>query len=319
MQQVFKLTLILMITTTCGQNNEDTTIIPLEDEEGSTIVVPQEDPPSHTPSHKTVGLSDKDRKDLGNMVLVDLLCVKLSPTVIPSCVINRKKLDAFLVKKKHLLGTQQSSLDPESTGNGTPLPSTPHSRSAENQPADLGVEGNPAKTVFFPTDLLSLLGQRSVPGQSSSNWTKLFSVFSTILQKAPQLRVPNLDFPGLKDYLLNHQLGENSLQTLLGLVVSKSVTLLHDKLDQASARMEKPLATIGKVEMYSVLAFGALLTIAVMMCLCWVSQNVAAWKEKRKANKELRRQARASRLLHGLQQARFRQQTGEAEVRLMSA
>ena len=83
--------------------------------------------------------------------------------------------------------------------------------------------------------------------------------------------------------------------------------------------MEKPLATIGKVEMYSVLAFGVLLTIAVMMCLCWVSQNVAAWKEKRKANKELRRQARASRLLHGLQQARFRQQTGEAEVRLMSA
>ena len=319
MQQAFKLTLILMITATFGQNSEDTTIIPLEDEEGSTIVVPQEDPPSHTPSHKPVGLSDKDRKDLGNMVLVDLLCVKLSPTVIPSCVINRKKLDAFLVKKKHLLGTQQISLDPESPGNGTPLSSTPHSRSTENQPADLGGEGNPAKTVFFPTDLLSLLGQRSVPGQSSSNWTKLFSVFSTILQKAPQLRVPNLDFPGLKDYLLNHQLGENSLQTLLGLVVSKSVTLLHDKLDQASARMKKPLATIGKVEMYSVLAFGALLTIAVMMCLCWVSQNVAAWKERRRANKELRRQARASRLLHGLQQARFRQQAGEAEVRLMSA
>ena len=319
MQQASKLTLILMITATFGQNSEDTTIIPLEDEEGSTIVVPQEDPPSHTPSHKPVGLSDEDRKDLGNMVLVDLLCVKLSPTVIPSCVINRKKLDAFLVKKKHLLGTQQSSLDPESTGNGTPLSSTPHSRSTENQPADLGVEGNLAKTVFFPTDLLSLLGQRSVPGQSPSNWTKLFSVFSTILQKAPQLRVPNLDFPGLKDYLLNHQLGENSLQTLLGLVVSKSVTLLHDKLDQASARMEKPLATIGKVEMYSVLAFGALLTIAVMMCLCWVSQNVAAWKERRRANKELRRQARASRLLHGLQQARFRQQAGEAGVRLMSA
>ena len=308
-----------MITATFGQNSEDTTITPLEDEEGSTIVVPQEDPPSHTPSHKPVGLSDKDRKDLGNMVLVDLLCVKLSPTVIPSCVINRKKLDAFLVKKKNLLGTQQVSLDPESPGNDTPLSSTPHSRSTENEPVDLEVEGNLAKTGFFPTDLLSLLGQRSVPGQSSSNWTKLFSVFSTILQKAPQLRVPNLDFPGLKDYLLNHQLGENSLQTLLGLVISKSVTLLHDKLNQASARMEKPLATIGKVEMYSVLAFGALLTIAVMMCLCWVSQNVAAWKERRRANKELRRQARASRLLHGLQQARFRQQAGEAEVRLMSA
>ena len=319
MQQAFKLTLILMITATFGQNSEDTTIIPLEDEEGSTIVVPQEDPPSHTPSHKTVGLSDKDRKDLGNMMLVDLLCFKLSPTVIPSCVINRKKLDAFLVKKKNLLGTQQVSLDPESPGNDTPLSSTPHSRSTENEPVDLEVEGNLAKTGFFPTDLLSLLGQRSVPGQSSSNWTNLFSVFSTILQKAPQLRVPNLDFPGLKDYLLNHQLGENSLQTLLGLVISKSVTLLHDKLNQASARMEKPLATIGKVEMYSVLAFGVLLTIAVMMCLCWVSQNVAAWKEKRKANKELRRQARASRLLHGLQQARFRQQAGEAEVRLMSA
>ena len=120
MQQVLKLILILMITTTCGQNNEDTTITPPEDEEGSTVVASQEDSPSLPPSHKAVGLSDKDRKELGNMVLVDLLCVKLNPTVIPSCVINRKKLDAFLLMKKHLLGTHQTSLDPESLGNGIP-------------------------------------------------------------------------------------------------------------------------------------------------------------------------------------------------------
>ena len=320
MQQVLKLILILMITTTCGQNNEDTTITPPEDEEGSTVVASQEDSTSFSPSHKAVGLSDKDRKELGNMVLVDLLCVKLNPTVIPSCVINRKKLDAFLLMKKHLLGTHQISLDPESLGNGIPPSSTPHSRSTEDEPVGLEVGGNPDDTGLFSTNLLSLLGQRSVPfGQSPSNWTNLFSVFSTILKKAPQLKVPNLDFPGLKNYLINHQLGENSLQTLLGLVISKSVTLLHAKLNQTSARVEKPLAAIGKVEMYSVLAFGVLLAIAIMMCLCWVSQNVATWKEKRKARKELRRQARASRFLHGLQQARYRQQAGEADVRLMSA
>ena len=131
MQQVLKLILILMITTTCGQNNEDTTITPPEDEEGSTVVASQEDSPSLPPSHKAVGLSDKDRKELGNMVLVDLLCVKLNPTVIPSCVINRKKLDAFLLMKKHLLGTHQI---PESVGNGIPPSSTPHSRSTEGEP-----------------------------------------------------------------------------------------------------------------------------------------------------------------------------------------
>ena len=317
MQQVFKLVLILMVTTTCGQDNEDTTISPSQDE-----AEPQANPPT---SQNVLGFSDKDRQKLGNLVLIDRLCTEVQGPVTPNCRHNRREMDAFILGERALADSQRATPDPK-PGRSTLDFSSPASGlvgNASNSPEGGGVEdeveGRAVNTSVSPTSLLSLLGQRSVFfEQSPSNWTRLFSVFSAILQKAPQLRVSNLDFPGLKKYLFNHQLGENTLQTLLGLVISKSMKSLHAKLNQTSVRMEKPLATIGKVEMYSVLAFGFLLVIAVVMCLCWVSQNVATWRGKRNARRELRRQERASRLLHGLQQARYRQQTGEAEVRLMS-
>ena len=338
-QKQFKIhLLILLITLTHGEVSDETTISPTEDEgdqsEGSGQVqesnLLKRDPPhvgkkTPQPGARYPVLSQEDRKNLRNMVLVDLLCSKLKPAVIPSCSINTRQLDAFLLKDRTPSSIQEASVNSEPPSDGRPGSSTPSPESTANETVDPAHGADGARTAGEPVQssdptasLLSLFRQRLVPsGPSPPNWTRLFTVFSTILQKVKSLQMSKLGFPGLKEYLLTHGLKEDTLQTLLGLVITKSVTRLHEKTNFTSAQLGKTITAVEKVQVHSLLAVGTLFVLAVLICLCWVSQNVAAWNEKRKARRELRREERASRFLHGLQQARYRQQA--EEVRLMAA
>lgn len=343
-QKQFKIQLlILLITMTCGQDSRETTPTPsqesgggqqssgkeetasalpnVEGKQGGSLAGEdgppgREDPPSGPLED---GFRAEDYRVLSNLVLVNVLCSKLKEPVTPNCRTNRRKLDAWLLKESAQatgLGDSPNSTSISSTStpglvvNATTGPGVEIARE--------GVKNGVSEVNFLPRNLLSFLGSRSVPArQGSSNWAQLFKVFSTILQKAKSLRVSKLGLPGLKEYLLTHGLKEESLQTLLGLVAAKSVSGLHEKSNLTTIQLRGVMTAVGRVETHSLLAFGALLVIAGIISVCWVLQNVTTWRENRRARKEMRRQERASRFLHGLQQARYRQET--EQVRLMPA
>ena len=343
-QKQFKIQLlILLITMTCGQDSRETTPMPsqesgggqqssgkeetasalpnVEGKQGGSLAgedgPPGRDDPPSGPLED--GFRAEDYRVLSNLVLVNVLCSKLKEPVTPNCRTNRRKLDAWLLKESAQatgLGDSPNSTSISSTStpglvvNATTGPGVEIARE--------GVKNGVSEVNFLPRNLLSFLGSRSVPAwQGSSNWAQLFKVFSTILQKAKSLRVSKLGLPGLKEYLLTHGLKEESLQTLLGLVAAKSVSGLHEKSNLTTIQLRGVMTAVGRVETHSLLAFGALLVIAGIISVCWVLQNVTTWRENRRARKEMRRQERASRFLHGLQQARYRQET--EQVRLMPA
>ena len=49
----------------------------------------------------------------------------------------------------------------------------------------------------------------------------------------------------------------------------------------------------------------------VIASLCWIINNGAEWRRKRSERREMKRSRRASRMLQGLQRARYQQQQQE--------
>ena len=235
------------------------------------------------PNAANRGFSPSERKFLANLVLVDSLCQQL-PVLSPACQINRDRLDGWIRKES------SSQLDPVSTTQGSPA-ATPR----------LGIQSNGVSITN--AWLGSLTG--------GEKWIKLFGITSKLFPLLAKIREGKTGLDNLKSFLQSRSVKDSEFLTTLGLSSLRNLHRLGNATKLIISQLDQISENVTSTEEKLVVSMVVVVMMFVLASLCWAINNGAEWKRKRDERREMKRSRRASRMLQGLQRARYQQQQQE--------
>ena len=229
------------------------------------------------------GLSPSERKFLANLAIVDSLCQQL-PVLSPACQINRDRLNEWIRRES------SSQLDPAPTTQGSPT-ATPR----------LGIQPNGVSITKAWLDSLT----------GSGKWIQLFSITSKLFPLLAKIREGKVGLDNLKTFLQSHSVKNSDFLTTLGLSSLRNLHRLGNATKLITSQLDQISENVTSTEEKLVVSMVLVALMFVIASLCCIINNGAKWKRKRDERREVKRSRRASRMLQGLQRARYQQQQQE--------
>ena len=223
--------------------------------------------------------SASGRRALSDLVLVDTLCQQLT-VLSEACHENKRRLDRWVSGERL-----------KSSGSTQPPP-------ALSSPTPLVV---PSSKLGLTSTILNSLQKRG-------KWLNFFNIFSKVAPLLAKIRKGQVGLDGLRIFLQSGSITDHDFLSTLGLSTIKTLHSLSNLTINMEAKLDQVSVRVASMEK------GCLWSVIVTVCLfvfgsvCWIVSNVAEWRRRRQVNRELRRSRRASRMLEGLQRARYQQQ-----------
>ena len=229
------------------------------------------------------GLSPSERKFLANLVLVDSLCQQL-PVLSPACQTNRDRLNGWI--------RQESSSQPH-----------PVSTTQDSSTATPSLEPQSNGVSFTTAWLDSLAG--------SGRWLKLFSIVSKISPLLAKIREGKSGLDNLKIFLQSRSVKDSEFLATIGLSSLRNLHQLGNATKLMVSQLDQISENVATTKDRLVASIVVVVIMFVIASLCWIINNGAEWRRKRNERREMKRSRRASRMLQGLQRARYQQQQQE--------
>ena len=239
------------------------------------------------------GLSPSERKFLANLVLVDSLCQQL-PVLSPACQKNRDRLNGWI---------RQEASSPGWIGQESASQPHPVSTTRDSSTATPSLEHQPNGVSFTTAWLDSLTG--------SGRWQKLFGIISKISPLLAKIREGKSGFDNLKVFLQSRSVKDAEFLATIGLSSLRNLHQLGNATQLMASQLDQISENVATTKDRLVASIVIVVIMFVIASLCWIINNGAEWRRKRNERREMKRSRRASRMLQGLQRARYQQQQQE--------
>ena len=239
------------------------------------------------------GLSPSERKFLANLVLVDSLCQQL-PVLSPACQKNRDRLNGWI---------RQESSSPGWIGQEGSSQTHPVSTTRDSSTATPSLEQQSNGVSFTTAWLDSLTG--------SGRWQQLFGIVSKISPLLAKIREGKSGIDNLKIFLQSRSVKDAVFLATIGLSSLRNLHQLGNATKLMVSQLDQISENVATTKDRLVASIVIVVIMFVIASLCWIINNGAEWRRKRSERREMKRSRRASRMLQGLQRARYQQQQQE--------
>ena len=212
-------------------------------------------------------------KSLANLVVVDLLCQQL-PVQSRACLVNKAQLDSWVAR--------ETTSSPSPSSSSTPIMAPPAS-----------VTNHSSLGLTLPN-----IGLKE----------KWRSFFRTLAKVIPLIgTVKDTGFEKLKSFLQTTPIAVSDLLTSLGLSSASRLQEINNIASRLKIKIDTVVEKMETVEMSFIVSTAVSLILFMIGAALWIANNFAAWRRGREERRNLRRDRRASRMLLGLQRARYSQ------------
>ena len=226
---------------------------------------------SQTESSQNSTSQQGQGKSLANLVVVDLLCQQL-PVQSKACLVNKAQLDSWVARET------ASSPSPSSSSTPTMAPSASVTNHSSLHLPNIGLK---------------------------EKWRSFFRTLARIIPLIGTAK--STGFEKLKSFLETTPIAVSDLLTSLGLSSASRLQEINNIASRLKIKIDTVVEKMETVEMSFIVSTAVSLILFMIGAALWIANNFAAWRRGREERRNLRRDRRASRMLLGLQRARYSQ------------